>query len=64
MRHYGPSHIDYNNCSEARVKLLRVTKRLPSALRKSVIINIIKFVLVLICFVLAISGKFCAALRA
>lgn len=36
IRHYGASHADYNNCLEARVKLLKVTKRLPSALRKSV----------------------------
>ncbi|VVC43403.1 Hypothetical protein CINCED_3A007052 [Cinara cedri] len=35
IRHYGPSHLDYNNCLEARVKLLKVTKRLPSALRRS-----------------------------
>uniref|UniRef100_A0A2H8TEU5 FERM, RhoGEF and pleckstrin domain-containing protein 2 n=4 Tax=Melanaphis sacchari TaxID=742174 RepID=A0A2H8TEU5_9HEMI len=35
IRHYGSSHIDYNNCLEARVKLLKVTKRLPSALRRS-----------------------------
>jgi len=37
IRHYGPTHVDYNNCLEARMKLLKVTKRLPSALRKSVI---------------------------
>ncbi|XP_026814742.1 FERM, ARHGEF and pleckstrin domain-containing protein 2-like isoform X1 [Rhopalosiphum maidis] len=35
IRHYGPSHIDYNNCLESRAKLLKVTKRLPSALRRS-----------------------------
>lgn len=39
IRHYGSSHNDYNNCLEARVKLLKVTKRLPSALRRSVIMN-------------------------
>lgn len=54
IRHYGPSHIDYSNCLEARVKLLRVTKRLPSALRRSVIKYIIKFELVLICLILTI----------
>jgi len=43
IRHYGPSHIDYNNCLESRAKLLKVTKRLPSALRRSVITYFIMF---------------------
>lgn len=53
IRHYGPSHTDYNNCLEARVKLLKVTKRLPSALRRSVIYY--NFFIHLLCIYLVTS---------
>jgi len=47
---------------EARAKLLKVTKRLPSALRKSVSNNYILF-LARYDFNFFVIGKLCAALR-